>query len=354
VSSRSRPGAIPWPSAAFSPAALADRIDRFARAEGVVAVALDGPQGWRDPATKTSERGVGRRCELAARTQGKVGVRPRTYPSTQRTWIEQSIETFAHLLARPGVKLADHAPRAEPGGYLVAECFPTSAWRSSGLEPLPGKGKRPALEPYYAALVARYELPDAKVMSHDDLQAIVAALTAAGAAGAALCKPVCHGEPGREAIDPTDGTRIRVEGLIWDVRPARATKAVKVAPASAKTSARRPTPPAERAVTRPRPAASPETPTVYLTERALAYDASAEGGRQIVLRGFPTEGTAAAPVRVRFELDEEPFVLVIGDSHCAWRAHQRDEHARRSFDRLFSLLRSTPGHRRAVVPHLQP
>lgn len=192
-----RPAAIAWPIVPYSPRALASRIDAFARAEGVVAIALDGPQGWRDPARDASERGVGRRCELSARTQGKVGVRPRTYPSTQRRWIEQSIETFTHLLARPGVRLADHVEGVgvHGDGYVVAECFPTSAWRSSGLEPLPGKAKRVDIAPWYAALAARYGLPPVEVESHDDLQAIVAALCAAAIAGASVCKPSKHGGP---------------------------------------------------------------------------------------------------------------------------------------------------------------
>lgn len=237
-----RPGVIEWPSADFSPQQLAEHIDGFARAQRVAAIALDGPQGWRDPATSPTLRGVGRRCELSARTQGKVGVKPRTYPANQRAWIEHSIETFTHLLARPDVTLADHAPaaRARDGGYLVAECFPTSAWRTAGLVPLPSKTKCASLEPYYASLAATVGLPHVQVTSHDDLQAIVAALTAAGVAGASSFIPVRHGEPARDAIDPADGTSIRVEGIIWDVLAAQSTP---TAPGARTTSTRRRTHP---------------------------------------------------------------------------------------------------------------
>jgi len=105
-------GAIAWPALPLTPAALADAIDAFARRKGVCAVALDGPQGWRDPATPEGTRGVGRRCEYECRTQGKTGAYPRTFPGTQRAWIEFSVEVFANLLARPGVALAD--PTAAP------------------------------------------------------------------------------------------------------------------------------------------------------------------------------------------------------------------------------------------------
>src|SRR5712671_1494812 len=97
-------GAISWPSSPLTPSALAIAIDEFAKREGVCAVSLDGPQGWRDPATPEEMRGVGRRCEYECRTQGKTGAYPRTFPGTQRAWIEFSVEVFANLLARPDVE----------------------------------------------------------------------------------------------------------------------------------------------------------------------------------------------------------------------------------------------------------
>ena len=68
-------------------------------------------------------------------------------------------------------------------GYVVLECFPTSIWRASGLTPLPAKAKRPDVQAHYDALAAAYALPPAQVTSHDDLQAIVAALAGVGAVG---------------------------------------------------------------------------------------------------------------------------------------------------------------------------
>jgi Protein of unknown function (DUF429) len=212
------PGAIHWPAIALTADALADVIDAFARREEICAVALDGPQGWRDPATPEGTRGVGRRCEYECRTQGKTGAYPRTFPGTQRRWIEFCVEVFANLLGRPGVALADltATPHASTR-YVVLECFPTSAWRCSGLAPLPAKGKRPALAPYVRSLAAAYRLPLASVSSHDDLQAVVAALAAVAAAGGPAVVDT-KGVPGT-VLFGGDGSRRRIEGFIWDVRP---------------------------------------------------------------------------------------------------------------------------------------
>jgi hypothetical protein len=211
-------GAIAWPTGPLTPDALADAIDAFARREGVRAVALDGPQGWRDPATPEGTRGVGRRCEYQCRTQGKTGAYPRTYPGTQGTWIEFCVDVFAKLLARPGVVLAD--PGAAPSAstrYVLLECFPTSAWRSSGLDPLPAKGKRPDLAHYLRSLTRAYRLPPTSVSTHDDLQGVVAALAAAAAVGGpAVAAP--QGTAGG-VIPHQAATRLRIEGYIWDVKP---------------------------------------------------------------------------------------------------------------------------------------
>ena len=99
------------------------------------------------------------------------------------------------LLAQQGVRIADApamkadseadaaaaaalgAVRDVGDGYVVLECFPTSIWRASGLTPLPAKAKKPDLQEHYRALAAAFSLPPAQMTSHDDLQAIVAALS---------------------------------------------------------------------------------------------------------------------------------------------------------------------------------
>ena len=242
------PGAITWPGldTPLTPQALADAVHAFAVREDVRAVALDGPHAWRNPDTPANAPGVGRRCELACRTQGKTGVYPKAYPGPQFTWIDFCVRVFDALLAQPGVRLAQipagvadparadpaRAPHAcgapsvpdaasalsAPDRYVVLECFPTSIWRASGLTPLPAKATRPDVQHYYDTLAAAYALPAVPVSSHDDLQAIVAALAGVGVIGG----PV-KARPLGEACwmaEHADGRR-RVEGFIWDAMPRR-------------------------------------------------------------------------------------------------------------------------------------
>jgi len=129
--------AISWPlERALTPAELAEVVDGFARAEGVAAVSIDGPQAWRDP-DAPAEQGAGRACERAARTAGKTGVVGTCYPSTYLGWISFSVAVFGELAARAHVTLVEDttAPVLSPprGSYHLLECFPTSTWRASGL-----------------------------------------------------------------------------------------------------------------------------------------------------------------------------------------------------------------------------
>ena len=226
------PGAITWPAADLTPSAAADAIDAFARARGVAAISIDGPQGWRDPAAPARRKGVGRACEYATRTPGKTGTHGVAYPSTFLRWIQFSIDVFADLLARPDVALLND-PGGDPAvcqtGYWLLECFPTSTWRTSGLTALPGHGKAPAdvVEEYARRLVQVYALPSSAITrNHDHLQAIVATLPAVGSfGGPALAQ--ASGEPARSV----DG--VLVEGLIWDAAPVGgALPATGPAPAS--------------------------------------------------------------------------------------------------------------------------
>ena len=183
------PGVLAWPTEALTPAAVARCIDVFARDRDVAAVSIDGPQGWRDPTTPSDRRGVGRACEYETRTPGKTGTRGVAYPSTFLRWIQFSIDVFTELLRRPDVALVndratDIKPR--PAGYWLMECFPTSTWRTSGLEPLPGHRRAPAevVERFARRLVAAFDLPSTAVTGgHDHLQAVVSTLPAVGLLG---------------------------------------------------------------------------------------------------------------------------------------------------------------------------
>ena len=255
VFTRVVPGAITWPGTEtpLTAQALADVIHTFAAREDVRAVALDGPHAWRNPQTPADLPGVGRRCEYLCRTQGKTGVYPKAYPGTQFAWIDFCVRVFDALLAKPGVRLAEapapvtgtgtgtgtdtdsHALHAQgsggrhtgltpaaSNGYVVIETFPTSIWRASGLTPLLAKSKKPDVQTHYDWLAAAYALPPVPVTSHDDLQAIVAALAGVGAVGGPV-QALPRGEAYWMA-EHADGPR-RVEGFIWDAAPQRSVPA---------------------------------------------------------------------------------------------------------------------------------
>lgn len=323
------PGAIAWPSSPLTASALADAIDAFARSRGVSAVALDGPAGWRDPSTPPELPGVGRRSEYSCRTQGKTGAYPQTYPRTQRAWIEHCIEVFDALLAKPGVVLANEPDAAPPaGGYMLLECFPTSTWRVSGLTPLPGKAKKPALTPFVDALSLAFGLPSFSTSSHDDLQGVVAALAAVGALRGPV-RTLVHGVPARTVVDSPGQSR-RVEGLIWDAMPLDAPPSpalVVDAPAPA---------PAEP------PSVTSSIASACVTSGVLAEvnRTGSSGSMAIALRGTP-RGTRASRVKVALCIGDSEYVVVIGDSHAAWQSHQTAE-TEEEFDLLFALLAEQP------------
>ncbi len=206
-----------WPDGPISPRVLADAVDSFALRQGIAAISLDGPQAWRDPVASLDSQGHGRACEKGARTPAKTGTRGSVKPSNQIGWVSFAIDVFQSLLARPHVRLAnDPDGLAEPlgsGAYHVLECFPTSTWRASGLRPLPAKRRQPSLGEYAEALGAAHRLSmPSSVTSHDDLQAIVAALPAAALLGSPA-RPIAHGRPAWHLEDHW------VEGLIWDAQP---------------------------------------------------------------------------------------------------------------------------------------
>jgi hypothetical protein len=214
------PNAISWPSkVVLTPTAVADAIDEFAREHQVVAVSLDGPQGWRDP-NATPTQGVGRACEQSARTPGKTGTYGRTFPTNQLGWISFSIEVFDRLLEHAPNRLVNSPGRLSlrRGDYHVLECFPTVTWRSGGLESLPAKSKHPHVRTFAAALARRWRLPSfVSTLGHDDLQAVVAALPAAALLGAGT--PITHGVSAHVLPANRKIPEHRVEGIIWDARP---------------------------------------------------------------------------------------------------------------------------------------
>ncbi|MEZ5941190.1 MAG: hypothetical protein R3C18_07350 [Planctomycetaceae bacterium] len=216
---------VKWPDRQLSAAAMAEVIEHVVRERAVAAVSFDGPQGWREP-NAGKRAGVGRVCEYEARCQGKTGEYGKTYPQTQHGWIKFCIDVFAKLVERGNACVANSAEDygrgpLEPGRYWLLECFPTSTWRSSRLAVLPGKSRvgsnQNLVAGYARSLQQRYGLPqfDPWQGTHDDLQAIVAALPAAGFLGGP-CLAIPKGKPGW-SVDAHDTTPSHwVEGIIWD------------------------------------------------------------------------------------------------------------------------------------------
>lgn len=314
-------GVIEWPAGPLTPAHLADAIDACARAGGIGAVGLDGPQGFRDPETPAGTPGVGRRCEYACKTQGKTGVHPVTYPGNQRAWMEFCVELFDELLAKPGVVLAN-APASVPPdrGYLLLEVFPTSTWRKAGLTPLPGKGKHPGLKSFTAALSRAFQLPEftpSTPKTHDDLQAVVAALPAAvllGGSGVAIPSGV-SATLGLDA----DGRSRRHEGYIWDATPPggpfQAPRANRARGAS--------------------------QVAVRVTQGVID-DVNRGGPNRAMISVRGVEGaTSAARRKLTLAIDDDEYTLVLGDTHAFHGIHQ-DDTTRQAFETLFALLAEQP------------
>ena len=158
---------------------LADALVSLANEISATWIFIDGPQGWKAPDNGCEHSRV---CEHALATQGKTGLPGVTKPGNYVGFISFAIELFDALDSRGWPRL--RAPAVPPSRRQCAiESFPTSAWRSLGLLPLPGKAAT-APEMVLArlqSLRAMFPLDVEDFLSHDDLQALVA-----GLAGVAL------------------------------------------------------------------------------------------------------------------------------------------------------------------------
>lgn len=138
------------------------------------AIFIDGPQGWKDPSNGLVHA---RRCERELATPGKTGLPGFVKPGSWTRMAEFSIELF-DALAISGFLRLDSADDLLPGRRLAIESFPTSAWRSLRLRPLPGKARTSAsqLTACTATLGSLVPLTLTRQPSHDELQALVAGL----------------------------------------------------------------------------------------------------------------------------------------------------------------------------------
>src|SRR5712692_8609114 len=165
---------------------------------------------------------LGGRGSAPVRSTGRRGGGTRRRPRERPEW-GGAASTSAGRKERPVLTREPTRARKEPGSSSASKCSPTCsadpASRSSGLVPLPAKAKKPDLAPYVQSLTAAYQLPDTEVSSHDDLQAVVAALIAAAAVGGPAIA-LAKGAPASVVVH-ADGSRLRIEGYIWDVKPSR-------------------------------------------------------------------------------------------------------------------------------------
>lgn len=153
---------------------LADFFAHVATDFSATTILIDGPQAWKSAGNGLAHS---RRCERQLATPGKTGLPGTSKPNTYIGFIEFSIDLFDELEARGWRRLsADYQPH--PTVSVAVESFPTSAWRSLGLKPLPAK-RRAGKEAVAAKLEEICRLVPLSVdmcLTHDELQALVAGL----------------------------------------------------------------------------------------------------------------------------------------------------------------------------------
>jgi hypothetical protein len=128
----------------------------------------------------------------------------------------------AILANKPEIQVVGAPP---DGKFYLLECFPTSTWRQAGLKPLPGHHiDLPTICRFAGDLREAFGLADIASRAtrdqseHDNLQALVAALPAAGLLGGP-CQAVPKGLRAKMIAARDEIPRHRVEGVIWDAMP---------------------------------------------------------------------------------------------------------------------------------------
>ncbi len=157
--------------------ALAAWINETALRLDAGCLGIDGPLGWRGPETDSVHC---RLSERAVRAPGKTGLPPDgVKPRTYQAFTQLSIALFEQL-TRAGWKLPS-GPQSIVDERMITETFPTAAWRSLGLVPLPGKSRsRPAdVTKGASRLTAACGIHIDGLETHDDLQAVVGGIAPA-------------------------------------------------------------------------------------------------------------------------------------------------------------------------------
>jgi hypothetical protein len=326
--------ALKWPACNLTPSAMASAIDTFVRSNRISAVALDGPQGWRDPATPPGTPGVGRRCELLCQTQGKTGVEGKTFPQTQYGWIKFCIEVFDELLRLGHARIASGPSPLSlaSSAYWLIECFPTWTWKESGLVALPGKSKHPDTLPYWNLLQQTYALPSHSApIGHDDLQGVVAALTAAAVLNGP-CSSTSYGAPAFLGTSAS-GASLRLEGLIWSAQPLLETSTTAAAIIPTVVALEE---------SRLLHAVSETQVSLRVTQKVVDHvNRQGKSAEQIAITGNAVQKLDGL---VALRVGDTEYSLIKRDTHAFWRSHQTPE-TLPSFEELFGQLADIPDDR---------
>lgn len=193
------------------PRLYAERIWKYCRTSDIHLLLMDGPQGWQDPKRKEASY---RFCEKLTRTPGKTGVQGIVKPKYFKRFAEFSIALFDHLRVLGASQVESPEIEVPKKGILIAESFPTSAWRRLCLLPLPGKKKATSedITCRLCVLEALFEFDSPEGANHDNLQALVA-----GLAGGAILAGNAEGYVA-EGFPPKVCDGIVVEGFIVNPR----------------------------------------------------------------------------------------------------------------------------------------
>ena len=154
--------------------ALAKAVAGLAEQLDARLILIDGPQAWKSPDNGLLHCRV---CERQLATQGKTGLPGFTKPANYAPFISFAIGLFDRLTEVGWPRLPVESALTSSGRFAL-ESFPTSAWRSLGLKPLPGKANTPAgaVQAKVAELRSLSLISTAGDLTHDELQALVAGL----------------------------------------------------------------------------------------------------------------------------------------------------------------------------------
>ncbi len=156
------------------PDALAEAVARFAELLGARLILIDGPQAWKSPDNGLLHARV---CKKRLATQGKTGLPGFTKPSNYAPFISFAIDLFDQLAELGWPHLREESALTSSSRFALGS-FPTSAWRSLGFKPLPGKTNTPAgvVKAKLVELSSLFSISAPRNITHDELQALIAGL----------------------------------------------------------------------------------------------------------------------------------------------------------------------------------